>query len=190
MAASQPLTHCRIKCALADLPSSLLRNPASEMHAGKDLSLQKSKIRRNIFRLWRDRKCVTNLSRWVDRWTGTRRDLGFSCGFRQLDVYCWPGVPVQVTRCAPFRYRRVRRTSSGCSHVEPTESSSPHSSKVKSGLICFGRHATWDLRARFQSDRPSRVARSLHWIKVRNPNSPAMTRVKEVEWSATEERSR
>ena len=120
MAASQPLTHCRIKCALADLPSSLLRNPASEMHAGKDLSLQKSKIRRNIFRLWRDRKCVTNLSRWVDRWTGTRRDLGFSCGFRQLDVYCWPGVPVQVTRCAPFRYRRVRRTSSGCSHVEPT----------------------------------------------------------------------
>src|SRR5471032_481199 len=32
-------------------------------------------------------------------------------------------------------------------------------------------------------DRAYRVGRSSHWIKVKNPASPAMTRAKEVDWS-------
>jgi bifunctional non-homologous end joining protein LigD len=32
-------------------------------------------------------------------------------------------------------------------------------------------------------DRPYRAGRSPHWIKVKNPNSPAMTRAKDVDWS-------
>jgi ATP-dependent DNA ligase len=31
-------------------------------------------------------------------------------------------------------------------------------------------------------DRPYRAGRSPHWVKVKNPASPAMTRAKEVEW--------
>ncbi|MGC2809179.1 MAG: hypothetical protein WA303_02240 [Bradyrhizobium sp.] len=31
-------------------------------------------------------------------------------------------------------------------------------------------------------DRPYRPGRSPHWVKVKNPASPAMTRAKEVEW--------
>ena len=31
-------------------------------------------------------------------------------------------------------------------------------------------------------DRPYRAGRSPHWVKVKNPKSPAMTRAKEVEW--------
>src|SRR6185437_1549264 len=33
-------------------------------------------------------------------------------------------------------------------------------------------------------DRPYRAGRSPHWVKVKNPASPAMTRAKEVEWSS------
>lgn len=33
-----------------------------------------------------------------------------------------------------------------------------------------------------RSDRPYRAGRSPHWIKVKNPNSAAMTRAKEVKW--------
>jgi ATP-dependent DNA ligase len=36
-----------------------------------------------------------------------------------------------------------------------------------------------------RQDRPYRGGRSPHWIKVKNPDSPAMTRAKEVEWSNT-----
>jgi bifunctional non-homologous end joining protein LigD len=32
-------------------------------------------------------------------------------------------------------------------------------------------------------DRPYRAGRSPHWIKVKNPASPAMTRAKDVDWS-------
>ena len=32
-------------------------------------------------------------------------------------------------------------------------------------------------------DRPYRAGRSPNWIKVKNPNSPAMVRAKEVDWS-------
>ena len=32
-------------------------------------------------------------------------------------------------------------------------------------------------------DRPYRAGRSPHWIKVKNPKSPAMTRAMEVDWS-------
>jgi bifunctional non-homologous end joining protein LigD len=32
-------------------------------------------------------------------------------------------------------------------------------------------------------DRPYRAGRSPHWIKVKNPNSAAMTRAKDVDWS-------
>jgi bifunctional non-homologous end joining protein LigD len=32
-------------------------------------------------------------------------------------------------------------------------------------------------------DRPYRAGRSLDWVKVKNPASPAMTRAKDVEWS-------
>jgi bifunctional non-homologous end joining protein LigD len=31
-------------------------------------------------------------------------------------------------------------------------------------------------------DRPYRTGRSPHWVKVKNPASPAMTRAKEVDW--------
>lgn len=31
-------------------------------------------------------------------------------------------------------------------------------------------------------DRPYRAGRSLHWVKVKNPASPAMTWAKEMEW--------
>jgi ATP-dependent DNA ligase len=33
-------------------------------------------------------------------------------------------------------------------------------------------------------DRPYRAGRSPHWVKVKNPASPAMTRAKEVEWAS------
>jgi len=33
-----------------------------------------------------------------------------------------------------------------------------------------------------RQDRPYRAGRSPHWVKVKNPASPAMTRAKEVEW--------
>jgi ATP-dependent DNA ligase len=32
-------------------------------------------------------------------------------------------------------------------------------------------------------DRAYRGGRCLHWVKVKNPNSPAMARAKEVDWS-------
>jgi bifunctional non-homologous end joining protein LigD len=32
-------------------------------------------------------------------------------------------------------------------------------------------------------DRPYRAGRSPHWIKVKNPASPAMTRAKDIDWS-------
>jgi ATP-dependent DNA ligase len=31
-------------------------------------------------------------------------------------------------------------------------------------------------------DRPYRSGRSSHWVKVKNPTSPAMTRAKEIDW--------
>jgi len=31
-------------------------------------------------------------------------------------------------------------------------------------------------------DRAYRAGRSPHWVKVKNPNAPAMTRAKEVDW--------
>jgi len=33
-------------------------------------------------------------------------------------------------------------------------------------------------------DRPYRAGRSPHWIKIKNPASPAMTRAKDVDWSS------
>jgi bifunctional non-homologous end joining protein LigD len=33
-------------------------------------------------------------------------------------------------------------------------------------------------------DRPYRAGRCAHWIKVKNPKSPAMLRAKDVEWSS------
>jgi bifunctional non-homologous end joining protein LigD len=35
-----------------------------------------------------------------------------------------------------------------------------------------------------RSDRPYRGGKSPHWIKKKNPASPAMTRAKEVDWSS------
>jgi bifunctional non-homologous end joining protein LigD len=32
-------------------------------------------------------------------------------------------------------------------------------------------------------DRPYRGGRSPYWVKVKNPKSPAMTRVKDINWS-------
>jgi bifunctional non-homologous end joining protein LigD len=32
-------------------------------------------------------------------------------------------------------------------------------------------------------DRPYRAGRSPHWIKVKNPAAPAMTRAKGIDWS-------
>jgi bifunctional non-homologous end joining protein LigD len=32
-------------------------------------------------------------------------------------------------------------------------------------------------------DRPYRAGRSSHWVKVKNPASPAMTRAKDLDWS-------
>jgi bifunctional non-homologous end joining protein LigD len=32
-------------------------------------------------------------------------------------------------------------------------------------------------------DRPYRAGRSPHWVKVKNPKSPAMTRAKDMNWS-------
>ena len=37
-------------------------------------------------------------------------------------------------------------------------------------------------------DRPYSAGRSPHWVKVKNPTSPAMTRAKDVEWSGTARR--
>jgi bifunctional non-homologous end joining protein LigD len=37
-------------------------------------------------------------------------------------------------------------------------------------------------------DRPYRAGRSPHWIKVKNPKSPAMTRAKDIEWPRTVKR--
>jgi ATP-dependent DNA ligase len=37
-------------------------------------------------------------------------------------------------------------------------------------------------------DRPYRAGRSPHWVKVKNPASPAMTRAKEVEWMSRSRR--
>jgi bifunctional non-homologous end joining protein LigD len=34
-------------------------------------------------------------------------------------------------------------------------------------------------------DQPHRAGRSPHWVKVKNPTSPAMTRAKEVEWPSS-----
>jgi bifunctional non-homologous end joining protein LigD len=34
-----------------------------------------------------------------------------------------------------------------------------------------------------RQDRPYQSGRSKHWIKIKNPNSPAMTRAAEVDWS-------
>jgi bifunctional non-homologous end joining protein LigD len=32
-------------------------------------------------------------------------------------------------------------------------------------------------------DRPYRAGRSPHWVKVKNPASPAMHRAQEIDWS-------
>lgn len=37
-------------------------------------------------------------------------------------------------------------------------------------------------------DQPYRAGRSPHWVKVKNPTSPAMTLAKEVEWPGTAKR--
>ena len=65
-------------------------------------------------------------------------------------------------------------------------SSLPHSSRARSALICSGTRAGWGLRGWYQSiaTEPYRAGRSSHWIKVKNPASPAMMRAQDVDWSS------
>jgi len=43
-----------------------------------------------------------------------------------------------------------------------------------------GWYAAWGLRVSKRRDRPYRSGRSPDWVKVKNPNAPAATRI--VEW--------
>jgi bifunctional non-homologous end joining protein LigD len=56
-----------------------------------------------------------------------------------------------------------------------------HSRKARSGQSCFARRANSGLKGWCRNrDRTYRAGTSPHWIKVKNPKHPAMTRVMKV----------